>query len=111
MKGCRDGKSAKMSATRNCLYSAVVSFLAFTTTAPYRFLLHSFLLIYHPYTPSFHDTCSINFSLRCGETRAPAGRTKNANLCVHYARVMQVSLHNYSTDVMLHTVSVKHLGQ
>ena len=24
MKGCRDGKSAKPSATRNCLYGAVV---------------------------------------------------------------------------------------
>ena len=45
------------------------------------FLLHSFLLIYHPYPPSFHETIFILvplgfFSLR--RPRAP-GRTKNAN--------------------------------
>ena len=45
MKGCRDGKSAKTSATRNCLYGAVVD------------------MIFHPYTPSFHEMIFILVSL------------------------------------------------
>ena len=88
MKGDRDGKSAKTSATRNCPYSAVTVVVNDHNMYPvpiyiikrdyrnmkndiggdgdtydhslqlhYRgsFLLHSFLLICHPYPLSFHE--------------------------------------------------------
>ena len=56
-------------------------------------LLDSFLLIYHPYPPSFHEMIFIlvplNFPLR--RPRAP-GRTKNANT-YNYAYVRAYIAH------------------
>ena len=58
MKGDRDGKSAKRSArpfgVKNDIGTGIHMIIHYNCTIG-SILLHSFLLIYHPYPPSFHE--------------------------------------------------------